>query len=123
MIAIAKRFGIGVSTVHRHVRRHGWSRKDVSDLPVLELAQLRVLAGKLRERLEALIDDGSYIQGGKTTGSQENPANLLLKLCQITEKITNMESRMAGPEVPTAARLSEQDHEILERFKNRYGQS
>jgi len=30
---------------------------------------------------------------------------------------------MAGPDVPTAARLSEQDHEILERFKNRHGQS
>jgi len=100
VIAIAKRFGIGVSTVHRHVRRHGWSRKDVSDLPVLELAQLRVLAGKLRERLEALIDDGSYIQGGKTTGSQENPANLLLKLCQITKKSPTWKAAWPGRMCP-----------------------
>ena len=120
--AIAKRFALGVSTVYRHAQRYGWSRTDVSDLPVLELARLRALAAKLRQRLEVLIDDGAYIQGGEVKGARENPANLLFKLCQITEKIITMESRVAGADGPTATRLSEQDHEILERFKARHGQ-
>ena len=120
--AIARRFGVGSTTIYTHIQRHGWSREDTSDLPALELAQLRGLAGKLRERLENLID-GDRHDGGAVIGSRESPAALLLKLCQITEKITSMESRIAGTDMPTAARLSEQDHEILKRFKSRHGLS
>jgi len=90
-------------------------------LPALELAQLRSLADKLRDRLDFLLDGES--SGGAVMGARESPATLLLKLCQITEKITTMERRMAGTEGPTAARLSEQDHEILKRFKSRHGLS
>ena len=118
--AIAKRYGIGVSSIYHHAKRHGWSRDEASDLPALELAQLRALAAKLRERLENIID-GRQSNGGALMGSRESPAALLLKLCQITEKIITMESRMAGTDGPTAARLSEQDHEIIKRFKSRHG--
>lgn len=120
--AIAKRFGVGTSTIYTRIQRDGWSREDASALPALELAQLRALAAKLRDRLEHIID-GRHSRGGAVMGSRESPAALLLKLCQITEKITNMESRMAGADGPTAARLSEQDHEILKRFKSRHGLS
>jgi len=120
--AIAKRHGITRSTLYKHVQRHGWSRDETSDLPALELAQLRALAAKLRERLGNIID-GVQSDGGAVMGSRESPAALLLKLCQITEKITSMESRIAGTDMPTAARLSEQDHEILQRFKSRHGLS
>lgn len=120
--AIAKRFAVSASTIYQHARRHGWSRNEASGLAAHELAQLRALAAKLRDRLEQLID-GHQPQGGVIVGSRESPAALLLKLCQITEKITTMESRMAGADGPTTARLSEQDHEILERFKSRHGLS
>ena len=119
---IARRFGVGTSTIYTRIQRHGWSRQDASDLPALELAQLRALAAKLRDRLEHLID-GHQTHGGAVMGSRESPAALLPKLCQITEKITSMESRIAGRHVSTAARLSEQDHEILKRFKSRHGLS
>lgn len=120
--AIARRHGVNTSTIYRRARRHGWSKGEASDLPALELAQLRALAAKLRDRLEQIID-GRHAHGGALMGSRESPAALLLKLCQITEKITSMESRMAGAEASTAARLSEQDHEILKRFKSRHGLS
>ena len=118
--AIARRHGIATSTIHRRIQRYGWSRDKVSDLPALELAQLRALAAKLRDSLELLMD-GALSTQGAVMGSRESPAALLLKLCQITEKIITMESRMAGTGGPTAARLSEQDHEILKRFKSRHG--
>lgn len=117
---ISRRHGIGTSTIHRHIQRYGWSRDKASDLPALELAQLRALADKLRDRLELLMD-GALSNRAAVMGSRESPAALLLKLCQITEKITTMESRMAGTDGPTAERLSEQDHEILKRFKSRHG--
>ena len=120
--AIAKRHGIALSTLYKHVQRHGWSREETSDLPALELAQLRALAAKLRGRLGNIID-GVQSDGGAVMGSRESPAALLLKLCQITEKITSMEGRLAGVDGPTASRLSKQDHEILKRFKSRHGLS
>ena len=118
--AIAKRFDVSASSIYHRVHRLGWSRGEASGLPALELAQLRSLAAKLRERLEYLIDGGPS-HDGAVMGSRESPAALLLKLCQITEKITSMESRMAGADGPSASRLSEQDHEILKRFKSRHG--
>ena len=90
--AIARRHDVNTSTIYRHAQRHGWSKDETSDLPALELAQLRSLAAKLRDRLERLID-GRQSNGGALMGSRESPAALLLKLCQITEKITTMESR------------------------------
>ena len=131
--AIARDYGVSASAIYRRARREQWSRVPGMDrltrtavhkknvaLPADELSQLRALAAKLRDRLERLID-GRQSNGGALMGSRESPAALLLKLCQITEKITTMESRMAGTDGPTAARLSEQDHEILKRFKSRHG--
>lgn len=120
--AIAKRFDVSPSSIYQRVHRLGWSRGEASSLPALELAQLRALAAKLRERAEQLIDGGQD-HDGVGMGPRESPAALLLKLCQITEKITSMESRMAGANGPSASRLSEQDHEILKRFKSRHGLS
>ena len=128
--AIAQRYGVSASAIYRRARRNEWEKQrpaaplagQAFALPAIELAQLRALAAKLRDRLEYLID-GRQSAGGAIMGSRESPATLLLKLCQITEKITNMESRLAGADGPTAARLSEQDHEILERFKSRHGLS
>ena len=54
--AIARRFGVGSSTIYARIQRHGWSAEDAADLPALELAQLRALAGKLRERLKLPTD-------------------------------------------------------------------
>ncbi len=128
--AIARRYGVSASAIYRRAQRNQWEKEtpaaprasQASALPAIELAQLRALAAKLRDRLENLID-GRQSPGGAIMGSRESPAALLLKLCQITEKITSMESRMAGADGPTAARLSEQDHEILKRFKSRHGLS
>ena len=128
--AIAERHGISPSTIYRRALRDKWTSarpaerptlrvpRGATDLPGGELAQLRALAAKLRARLEHLID-GHRAFGGKITGARESPAALLLKLCQITEKIITMESRMAGADAPSASRLSEQDREILDRFKQR----
>lgn len=134
---IARLYGVSASAIYRRAKRNEWSKdrsagrpthaaaplsNEASALPAIELAQLRALAAKLRDRLDHLID-GRQSHGGEVMGSRESPAALLLKLCQITEKITSMASRMAGADGPMAARLSEQDHEILERFKNRHGLS
>ena len=128
--AIAERHGLHSSTIYRRALRDNWTSARPAERPTLraprvaaaapggELAQLRSLAAKLRERLEHLID-GHRAFGGNITGARESPAALLLKLCQITEKIITMESRMAGADAPAASRLSEQDHEILDRFKRR----
>ena len=40
---------------------------------------------------------------------------------QITEKIISIESRMSGADAPSASRLSEQDREIISRYKQRHG--
>ncbi len=84
-----------------------------------ELVRLRVLATKLREKLERLID--SKRPRRTVLGARESPAALLLKLCQITEKIIAMERRVAGADAPTPAQLNEQDREILKRFKRLHG--
>ncbi len=87
--------------------------------PADEIARLRRLAARLRQRLERLIDgesDDDVLLGGR-----ESPASLLLKLCQITEKIIAIERRLVGADAPSPKQLSEQDREILNRFKRRYG--
>ena len=87
--------------------------------PAAELGRLRALAARLRERLEAVIEgERPY---GVVLGGRESPATVLLKLCQITEKIIAIERGLAGTQAPTPAQLSEQDREILERFKRHCG--
>ncbi len=54
-------------------------------------------------------------------GARESPASLLLKLCQINEKIVAIERRLAGDRVSAPADLSADDRAILDRFKRRYG--
>ena len=132
--AIARRYRISPSTVYRRAQkfkleRGGDSQRSGAAGPESgatpqtssadELARLRALAAKLRERFERLIEGR---RPRKTVlGKRESPAALLLKLCQITEKIIAMERRVAGAEAPTPAQLSEQDRDILDRFKRRYG--
>lgn len=84
-----------------------------------ELAQLRALAARLRERLETAIEGGHADVA--VLGRNESAAGLLLKLCQISEKIIAIERRLAGADAPTANQLDEHDREILDRFKRRYG--
>ena len=84
-----------------------------------ELARLRALATKLRERLERLIEGERPRRA--VLGARESPAALLLKLCQITEKIIAMERRVSGADAPTPDQLNEQDRDILDRFKRRHG--
>lgn len=134
---IAGQFNVSASTIYRRAGLKGWTRDQTpvrdtdvtmpvstseAGMPAAELSQLRDLAAKLRNRLDLLID-GHPSNGGAVMGARESPATLLLKLCQITEKITSMESRMQGADTPTTARLSKQDHEILKRFKSRHGLS
>ncbi len=130
---IAQRHRVNANAVYKRAARFGW-RSDATRSAAAataaaappkpgtaadDLARLRELAAKLRRRFERLID-------GRTTddavlGSRESPASLLLKLCQITEKIIAMERRLAGAAAPTPEKLSEQDRDILDRFKRRYG--
>ncbi len=130
--AIAERHGIHSSTIYRRALRDKWTSGRLPHRPTLrvtakpaaspggELAQLRALAAKLRERFEHLID-GHRTYGGKILGKTESPAALLLKLCQISEKIITIERRLAGAGDPTSTQLSEHDRDILDRFKRRYG--
>ena len=130
--AIAERHGIHSSTIYRRALRDKWASGRPAHRPTLritatpvgssggELAQLKTLAAKLRERFENLID-GHRTYGGKILGARESPAALLLKLCQISEKIITIERRLAGTDDPTSTQLSEQDRDILDRFKRRYG--
>ncbi len=87
--------------------------------PAGELAKLRVLAARLRERLETMIEGGR--ENGLVLGARESPASLLLKLCQISEKIIAVERRLAGQGAATPAELNDEDRAILARFKRRYG--
>ena len=84
-----------------------------------DVVRLRALAAKLREKIERLME--SKRPRRTVLGARESPAALLLKLCQITEKIIAMERRVAGADAPTPAQLNEQDREILNRFKRRCG--
>ena len=130
--AIAERHEIHSSTIYRRALRDKWTSGRLPHRPTLrvtakpaaspggELAQLRALAAKLRERFEHLID-GHRAYGGKIMGTRESPAALLLKLCQISEKIITIERRLAGADDPTSTQFSEQDRDILDRFKHRYG--
>ncbi len=134
--AIARRYRIGRSTIYRRAqkfmlerdgeanpRRPGDPGTNSAPPPrsaaADELARLRALATKLREKLERLID--SKRPRRTVLGARESPAALLLKLCQITEKIIAMERRVAGADAPTPAQLNEQDREILKRFKRLHG--
>ena len=133
---IARRHGVNPSTVYKRASRYEWRRNEAPTpsfraerraqaaspplgAPADEIARLRRLAAKLRQRLERLIDgetDDDAVLGGR-----ESPASLLLKLCQITEKIIVIERRLVGADAPSPKQLSEQDREILNRFKRRYG--
>ena len=128
---IAERHGVNSSTIYRRALRDKWTSarpperptlrlsREAAALPGDELAQLRSLAAKLSERLEHHID-GHRAFGGKIMGAGESPAGLLLKLCQITEKIISIERQLGGADAPTPAQLNEQDREILDRFKRRF---
>ncbi len=60
-------------------------------------------------------------ENGLVLGPRESPASLLLKLCQISEKIIAVERRLAGRDAATPAELNDEDRAILARFKRRYG--
>jgi len=155
--ALARRYGVARSTIHRRAKREGWRRspppppgRDGDALcarasgerrarsadrrngapgvdpggasaaePGGELAPLRALASRLREALEAMIEAGEA--NDFVLGARESPASLLLKLCQINEKIVAIERRLAGDRVSAPADLSADDRAILDRFKRRYG--
>ena|GEM_PF-4930674 len=141
--ALARRHCLAPSTIYRRARREGWRRVDGRETglgrgargqdasrqddhearrpvsPAGELAKLRALAARLRERLEAMIEGGQ--ENGLVLGSRESPASLLLKLCQISEKIIAVERRLAGRDAATPAELNDEDRAILARFKRRYG--
>ena len=113
---IAQRHGVTANAIYERARRHDWRRNAT---PADDLARLRDLAAKLRRRLERLIDGRAADDA--VLGGRESPASLLLKLCQITEKIIAMERRLAGAAAPTPRQLNEQDRDILDRFKRRHG--
>ena len=129
--AIAKKYGVSVSGIYQRVRRHGWRRaateKGPKNSPTPpapaadgELGLLRSLATKLRSRLERIIDGKSV--DGVVLGDRESPATLLLKLCQINEKIIALERRLAGePATSTPLELDAHDRRILDRFKHQCG--
>jgi hypothetical protein len=131
---LAERHGASPGTIWRRARKEGWTRDDTepaasqhaatsparsaADCSPDELAHLRALAVKLRRRLERVIDGEA--PGDALAGARESPAALLLKLCQITEKIIAIERGLAGARAPTNTRISKEDHDILDRFKRRY---
>lgn len=89
------------------------SRSDLRD----DLGRLRALAEKLRVRLERVIEGE---EGESVLGKREGPITLLVKLCQVTEKIIALERQLEGePAGAEAVDLSENDKAILERFKRR----
>lgn len=141
---LARRHGISASTIYRRARKHRWQRAAKPAAPAVvraakaavpntagrgaaavpspapdDLSRLRALTAKLRERLERVIDGETAADA--VLGARESPAALLLKLCQITEKIIAIERRVAGADAPTHAEINEQDRDILDRFKRRYG--
>ncbi len=113
---IAQRHRVTANAIYVRARRHDWRRNAT---PAHDLARLRDLAAKLRRRLERLIDGPATDDA--VLGGRESPASLLLKLCQITEKIIAMERRLACAAAPTPRQLNEQDRDILDRFKRRHG--
>ncbi len=130
--ALARRHGLAPSTIYRRARRESWRRAAGDGAapgragappgkvsPAGELAKLRALAARLREQLEAMIEAGQ--DSGPVLGGRESPASLLLKLCQISEKIVAIERRLAGRDAATPAELNDEDRAILARFKQRYG--
>ena len=124
---IAQRHGMSITAIHRRARRDDWRRDETPrgpaaprpGTPADDLARLRRLATKLRRRLERVIDGRATDDA--VLGDRESPASLLLKLCQITEKIIAMERRLVGAAAPTPRQLNEQDRDILDRFKRRHG--
>ena len=124
---LAQRHGVTTSAIYTRARRHDWRRNGAPrgpaaprpGTPADDLARLRDLAAKLRRCLERLIDGRAADDA--VLGGRESPASLLLKLCQITEKIIAMERRLAGAAAPTPHQLNEQDRDILDRFKRRHG--
>ena len=126
---LAERHGASPGTIYRRARKDGWTRDDIepaTPTPAVsaagcspdELAHLRALAVKLRRRLERVIDGEA--PGDALAGARESPAALLLKLCQITEKIIAIERGLAGAHAPAPTDISKEDHDILDRFKHRY---
>lgn len=82
-----------------------------------DLARLRALAEKLRVRLERVIEGKG---ANSVLGEREGAVGLLVKLCQVTEKIIALERQLEGqPAGVEAMDLSEHDKAILERFKRR----
>ena len=130
VIEIARRHDVSPSAIYRHARKGRWTgdravgpekaRGPRAEAPTVagELRRLRALTAKLGERLECVIDGRA--PDGKVLGARESPAALLLKLCQITEKIISIERQLGGADAPTPAQLNEQDREILDRFKRRF---
>ena len=122
---------VSVSGIYYRVRRHAWRRAKINtgkenQRPPLanefndELGILRNLATKLRTRLERIIDGKSV--DGVVLGDRESPATLLLKLCQINEKIIALERRLAGePATTTPLEMDAHDRRILDRFKHQCG--
>ncbi len=135
VLAVARSHGISPSSIYRRASRHRWQGRPATTpagpgpqpkagpappgTAADELARLRALAAKLRDRLERVFDGKRPY--GIALGARESPATLLLKLCQITEKIIAMERRLAGAGAPSPSQLNEQDRDILDRFKRRYG--
>ena len=127
VLAIARRHEVSPSTIYRRAAKGGWTSPPPQPVPCApkpptqsdELAQLRVLAATLRERLGRVME--GHTPYGVVLGARESPAALLLKLCQISEKIITIERRLAGAGDPTSTQLSEHDRDILDRFKRRYG--
>ncbi len=124
MSDIARAHDVNPASVYRHAKREGWQRAPGD---AQQLARLRALASQLFDHLECVMGSGQPAAGEATgngkkpakLGARENPAALLLKLCQITEKIIAIERRLAGADAPTPNQLNEQDREILDRFKRR----
>ncbi|MFQ5985299.1 MAG: hypothetical protein ACE5LL_07275 [Alphaproteobacteria bacterium] len=127
---IARRHGVSPSALYRRARKENWQReagarkagkKARSGAPASDLrhdlARLRALAEKLRVRLERVIEGKG---ANSVLGEREGAVGLLVKLCQVTEKIIALERQLEGqPAGVEAMDLSEHDKAILERFKRR----
>ncbi len=125
MSDIARAHDVNPASVYRHAKRDGWQRAPGD---AQQLARLRALASQLFDHLERAMGSGQPAAGEAPgndetpakLGGRESPVALLLKLCQITEKIISIERQLAGADAPTPAQLNEQDREILNRFKRRF---
>jgi len=131
---IARAHGLAASTVYARARRDGWRRdgrsaagsggeaagRGEAGIPHgggRELARLGRLAAQLAERLERVLAENG--EDSLLTAGRESPAGLLLKLCQITDKIVVIERRLAGAQVPDPGELEDRDRDILDRFMRR----